>query len=102
MKRGNRELQTVSHGGSLSLIGDHAEHVAGFEYLLNRHRNGLHRHGFDRLKPTFAHLLTAASLVEIHNQVRLFSLKVGRRIIESQVPVLTDPDKGCINLVLGD
>ena len=47
----------------------------------------------ERREPALAHLLAPARLVELHDQVWLAGIEVGRRVVEGQVAVLADPDK---------
>ncbi len=44
-------------------------------------------------KPSFVYLLLTASLIEVDNQIGILDVEIGRRIVESQVCVLTDSGK---------
>ena len=70
---------------------------ARFEDLAHRHRDGLRRHLVDRGEPSLAHLLTPARLVQLHDEVWALGQEVCRRIVEGEMPVLADADKGDID-----
>ena len=44
-------------------------------------------------KPSFAHLLAAASFVEIDDEIGIFGIEIGWRIVEGEMTVLADADK---------
>src|SRR5436190_24344054 len=68
-----------------------------FKNLPNRHRNRPPRNLIQTFKPTLSHLLPPTGLIKVHYDVRLVSLKVGRRIVESQMPILPNTNKRKIN-----
>src|SRR5437870_2959445 len=86
-------FDAVFHRLCLPLIRNRADNCAGFYDLLDRHRYGLLRDILKRRKPSFAKLLSAAGVVEIDDDVRLVGLKIGRRIVESEMPVFADANK---------
>src|SRR5438132_13601687 len=81
----------------LSFVWHDAEDVSGFENLADRHGDRLSRDLLKTTKPSFTDLLASASLIKCNDNVWCFSLKIGGGIVERQMPVLADADKGCIN-----
>ncbi len=68
-----------------------------FHDLLNRHAYSLFRYIRQLSKPALSHLLGSTSFVQINNDIRFFCIKIGRRIIESQMPIFPYSNKGHIN-----
>ena len=56
----------------------------------------------ERFKPTFAHLLFAAVLIKVHDDVGCRGLKVRRWVVEGEEAVLADPREADIDRVLAD
>src|SRR2546425_4165126 len=81
----------------LSFVWHDAEDVSRFENLADRHGDRLARDLLGTAKPSFTDLLAPASLIKCHDDVRFFSIKIGRGIVERQMPVLAYADKGRIN-----
>jgi len=48
-------------------------------------------------EPGLAHLLPPASLIQFDHEIRVFNFKISRRIVEGEVPILTNAQKGDIN-----
>src|SRR6185503_8099200 len=88
-------------GGSycrrLSSVRRNAEDFATLEDLSDRHRNRLSWNRINVVEPTFTNLLLATSFVQINNNVRFFGNEIRRRIIEREMSIFTDTDKGDIN-----
>ena len=78
-------------------VGYGADDCFRLHDLFDRHGYGLGRDILQALKPAFAKLLAAASLIQIHHNVGVFDLKVRRWIIKGQVPVFSDADEGDIH-----
>src|SRR6266568_2188397 len=49
------------------------------------------------LEPSFIHLLLAAGIIELNDEIRLLSLKICGRIVKGQVCILSDPGKSNIH-----
>ena len=81
----------------LSFVWHDAEDVSRLENLADRHGDRLARDLLGTAKPSFTNLLAPASLIKGHDDVWFFSLKIGRGIVERQMPVLAYADKGRIN-----
>jgi hypothetical protein len=92
-------LQAAQNGAS-SLIWDSADNLAAAHDLADGHRNSPGWDGFQIGEPTFAHLLAAASLVQVYNDIRVLNLKIGWRVIERQVPVFADADQRQVDRIL--
>src|SRR5581483_9147870 len=60
------------------------------------------RNVVQRRKPAFPELLLATRFIEIDDQVRLFRLKIRRRIVEREMAVLADTDEGDVDVFLPD
>ena len=48
-------------------------------------------------EPGLAHLLPPASLIQFDHEIRVFNFKISRRIVEGEVPILTNAQKGDID-----
>ncbi len=81
------------HRLRLALIGNNHEYLLGLENLAWRHRDSALRHLRNVGKPGLAYLLPARGFVEVHDEIRIFSGKVGGRIVEGDVPVFPDAEK---------
>jgi len=95
-------IQTHRNRPGLALVGHRADEVLGLENLANRHRNGLQWDVVEFGKPTLADLLAAASLLQIDDDVGIVGFKVGRWVVEAYVSVLTDAQKGNIDILFLD
>ncbi len=60
------------------------------------------RHLGKAREPPFIDLLSAAGLVELHDDVRLTAVEIRGGIVEREMPVLADPDKCDIDRCLAD
>ena len=81
----------------LARVRHDAEDRARLQNLAHRHRDRLRRHLVDRGEPAFAHLLAPARLVQLHDEVRALGDEVRRRIVEREMSVLADADKGDVD-----
>ena len=50
-----------------------------------------------RFAEAAAEYLPRTEIIELHDDVRLLRCKIGGRVVERQMTVLSDTDKGCIN-----
>src|SRR6266480_492082 len=80
------------HRLRLAGIRNNGENFAAFEDLPHRHRKRLFRDLRGVCEPCLAHLLLAASLIEIHDDVWLFGLEICWRIIECDMTVFTNAE----------
>src|ERR1700730_18516375 len=95
-RRGHRtDLSFNAHlnGFRLAFVGNNHDQFFGLENLARRHRERARWNLRDVSKPAFADLLAAAGLVEVHDQVRIFSSEISWRIVEGDVPVLSNSQK---------
>ncbi len=60
--------------------------------LAGAHRDGLLRHIPQGLEPALPNLLLLAPFVQLHHLVGKIGFKVGRRVVEGDMPVLPDAD----------
>ena len=91
---GNISLQRVLDGLRFSFIRDHYDDLLGPQDLPHRHRNRLLRNIGHFGEPAFVHLLLTTGSIEIDNKIRILNFKIGRRIVERQVSIFADPNKG--------
>src|SRR5579864_6147977 len=85
------------YGLSFTLVGNHGENLFGFENLFRRHRKRLLRNLGDICEPRLADLLLTACLVEIDDDVRFFGVEICGWIVECDMPVLPDTEKGDVD-----
>jgi hypothetical protein len=78
-------------------IGHNANDFFGLQDLAYGHGNCSLGNSGKTLEPSFTDLLLSARFVEMDDDVRFFGLEIGGRIIESQMPILTDPDESYID-----
>src|SRR5438876_11097459 len=88
-----RSFYAAFHRRCFALVGHRADDGARFHDLLNGHRDRLPGHIFKSGKPSFAELLFAAGVVEVDDDVRFFGLKISGRIVEGEMPILTNADE---------
>jgi len=84
-------------GGGFAGVRDDRDDFLRAQDLPDGHGDGFARNFVEAGKPALVELLPTASLVQLHDEVRLFGSKIGGRIIECKVAVFTDADKGEIN-----
>ena len=80
-----------------ALVGHRANNRSALHDLPHAHRDRLLRHIVERREPTFAQLLAAAGVVELDDQVGFFGFEIGRRIVEREVAIFADADKGNVD-----
>src|SRR5881275_1837506 len=52
-------------------------------------------------EPGLSHLLAAAGLIQVNDEIAFFGLEIRRRVIERQMAILADSDKGDVNRCCG-
>src|SRR6516165_4303443 len=82
---------------SLALVWHDRKNFFCLKNLFRGHRNGLLGNLRNIGEPGFTNLLLPASLIEIDDDVRLLSVKVGRRIVKRDVSILANSEEGDVN-----
>src|ERR1700757_1281227 len=82
---------------SFAPIRNHRKNFFRLENLFCGHRKRLLGNLRNIGEPCLADLLLPARLVEIDDDVRFLGVEIGRWIVERDVPVLTDAEKGDVN-----
>ena len=90
-------IETSLDGLSFLWSRHDSENLFRFENLIHGHGDGVPGDNVNIGEPSFADLLLAAGLIEIHDNVGLFGAEIGWRIVEGQVTVFTDSDEGDID-----
>src|SRR5262245_10611224 len=90
-------FKTRFDGLRLASVRHYADYLFRFENLANRHGYRFLRHLIERRKPSLADLLAATRFIELNHYVGLFSLKIGRRIVEREMSFFAYADKSDIN-----
>src|SRR5262249_53867915 len=93
--------KTCFHRARFALIRHNTNYFFRFEDLTNGHRDCPVGDLVNAPEPSFAGLLAAARFIESHYQIRLLGVEISRRVIERQVPILADPDKGNVDRSCG-
>src|ERR1700722_2293114 len=73
--------------------GNDGDDFTALQDLFYGHRDGARRNFGNGSEPAFVDLLSAAGLVELDDQVRVFGLEVGWGVVERQVAVFADSDE---------
>ena len=94
--------EAIANGFRFAFIRDGANNCLRLQNLADRHREGLRRHLVKARKPAFAYLLKPTRLIQCDDNIGRVGFKVGRRIVESEVPVFADADECHVNRVLRD
>ena len=97
---GHGTFEHALDGLSFAFIGNHVHDDFALENLGNTHAESVSRHSFKGGEPAFAQLLTAAGFIQFDDQEGFISVKVSRGIIESDMAVFADADKGDVNGVV--
>lgn len=92
----HRAGQTIPDSLRLPDAGNGTDDRRRSEDLTYRHTDGRRRDLPNAAKPTLIDLLLPAFRVQVDDMIRLVDRKIGGRVIESQMPILPDPDKGNI------
>ena len=90
-------LDDINHCLRLALVWHGQDQFACLHNLADRHRNRHFRYVLQRRKPSLAHLLATAGLIEADSDLGLLSIEVGRRIVEGEVAILTNASKAYID-----
>jgi len=98
----DRPLKAGFHGGGFAILRHDTQDLFGPEQLLDGNAEGLARHFVERSEPAFAHLLGTAGRIERDDEVRFFCFEIGGRIVEGEVTIFADTDKGEIDAGGGD
>src|SRR6266496_388962 len=85
------------HRLRLAPVRNHDNDFPGAQDLSHRHRNCLRGHIRHTSEPSLVHLLLPASLVELDYEIRIVDFEIGGRIVECQVRILPNSDKGQID-----
>src|ERR1043166_9246332 len=93
MHRANLTFEGIFNSLGFPLVWNDAEHICGLKNLADRHGDCRTRNFLQTVEPSLTNLLPSTSLIELNDNVRLLRFKIGRRIVECQMAVLTDPDK---------
>src|ERR1700677_920972 len=89
----DRAFKTTLYGLRFARARNTRQYLPGFENLASRHRDRLLRYLRNVGKPGFAYLLLAAGFIQRHDDVGVLSFKVGRGVVECDVPVLANSQK---------
>lgn len=92
-RRPNLPFQTQLDRARLAHIRHDSDNLPRLQNLPRRHRDRARGHLRQIRKPALTHLLSATSLVQFNNDVRILGLKIRGRIIERNMPVLPDADE---------
>src|SRR5450631_1430127 len=77
----------------LALVGNNHHQLSRLENLARGRRDGASGYLGEVTKPSFAYLLLAARLVQVHEDVRFFRGEIRGRIVERDVSVFADAEK---------
>ena len=80
------------HRVGFHLVRHWRNNVRTLHDLIRRHRYRLTGHLVLVFEPALSHLLFFAAGIQIYNDIRLFGVKIRRRIIESNMGILTNSD----------
>src|SRR5437016_3396230 len=80
-----------------SSIRDDANNLFRFQNLAHAHGNGSARYVVQSWELSFPELLTPASFIQRNNQIFFLGFKIGGRIVEGEMPVLSDSNKSDID-----
>ena len=100
--RSHRTFDGALDGGGLTLVGYGKDEARALHDLADGHRDGLLRHVVEGRKPTFAELLLATGVIEVHHDVRDFGREVGGRVVERKVRILADAGEAEVDRTGGD
>src|ERR1035437_6741792 len=83
-------LSVEARGNRICLSGirNNTENLLRLHELANGHRKRLMGNISQRGKPAFPELLLTAALVQIDDHIRIFCIKIRRRIVKRQMSVL--------------
>ena len=81
-------------GLGFARFGDYSDDLIGFQDLANGHGDGLAGNFGKIAEPGFADLLAATGFVEIDEEIGLFGLEIGGRVVEGEMAVFTDAGEG--------
>lgn len=93
----DRSLESGLDGLGFAGFRNGGNDLGGLENLANGHGDGAGGDVRERFEPAFADLLTAAGFIEIDEEVGIFGIEIGGRIVEGEVSVLADADESEIN-----
>ncbi len=99
---GNWAFHSVLDGDGFAGIGDAADDVLAFHDLVDRHGDGLCGDIVECGEPALAELLFSAGIIEVDNEEGFLGVEVGGRVVEGEVPVFTDADKGDVDGMVAD
>src|SRR5579859_6398698 len=85
------------YGLRLALVGYDGENFVGLENLARGHGEGSGRHLRNVGEPGFANLLLAAGVIEIYDDVGAVGGEISGRIVEGDVPILSNPKEGDVD-----
>ncbi len=95
--RTNGPIETGFDGRCFAGVRNDGKDFLGLENLAHGHGNGLHGNSVKILEPSFADLLEAAGVVEGNDNVRLFCVEIGGRIVKSDVAIFADTQESDID-----
>src|SRR5207302_2703079 len=88
--RADLAFEARLYGLCFSRVRGNDKNFFGFQYLLNGHgdrpRGNLRKKG----EPTLSHLLTAAGLIQVNDDVGLLGLEIRGRVVECEVAIFAD------------
>ena len=93
-------VKGLIQGVGLNGVRNAGNDLLALHDLVGGHRNGLLRHVVEGGEPALAHLLAAASVVEIDDDVGFTGVEVGGRVVEGDVTVFTDADEADVDRLL--
>src|SRR5882724_10531041 len=95
--RADGSIETGFDGSGFARTWNDGENFRGLENLTDGHGDRLLRNRVEIFEPAFGDLLGAAGVVEGNNDVGIFGVKIGRGIVEGNVPIFADAEKGDVN-----
>ena len=93
--RGRHEVADLAFerafdGLCLAVVGYGEDDRLRLVDLADAHRDGLARHVVDRREPAFPHLLFAAILIEVDDDIGCLGVEVSGRVVEGEMTVFAD------------
>ncbi len=96
--RGNRSGKGPMNGGALQSTWNGTDKRSAIHQRRNRQRDRLFRNGVDIRITSIINLLLTADIVQIDDFDQLRIVKIRRRVVKRDMPILADPHANDIDL----